>query len=124
MPERYTLRLRGVRFRANLGVSRSERCLPQEVVVDVDLLLPTDALPSRDRRQDVVDYDRVAGVVVEEGRAKRYRLIETYAQRLVERLLDETPAMRVAVAITKSRVPTAHSVDGAVVELVANRAVP
>jgi dihydroneopterin aldolase len=62
----------------------------------------------------VVDYDRIASLVVEEGRAKPYRLIETYAQRLVERLMAETPALQVKIAVTKSRVPTAHSVDAAV----------
>jgi dihydroneopterin aldolase len=117
----YTLRLQGVRFRAHMGASHSERSLPQEIVVDVELALPAPALPSRDRRQDAVDYDAVAEIVVQEAHAERYRLLETYAKRLVERLLSETPAASVRVAVAKVRVPTRHDVERAVVELVAHR---
>jgi dihydroneopterin aldolase len=117
----YTLRLHGIRFRTNLGASHSERSIPQEIVVDVELTLPVSALPGRDQRRDAVDYDKVANVVVEEGRSERYRLLETYAQRLVARLLAETPALTVRIAATKLRVPTSQSVDRAVVELVASR---
>lgn len=118
----YTLRLEGVRFRANMGVSQSERAIPQEIVVDVELVLPVKSLPPRDRRQFVVDYDAVAGLVIAEGRAEQYRLLETYAQRLIHRLLAETPALHARVKTTKLRMPTAHNVDRAVVEVTAKRA--
>jgi dihydroneopterin aldolase len=117
----YTLRLQSIRFRANLGASHSERAIPQEIVVDVDLSLPVTALPRRDHKREVVDYSTIANLVVETGLAEPYRLLETYARVLVDRLLAETPAMRVRVAATKLRVPTSHSVDRAVVELVASR---
>jgi dihydroneopterin aldolase len=117
----YTLRLHAIRFRANLGASHSERAIPQEIVVDVDLSLPVAALPRRDHRREVVDYNTIANLVVEAGLAEPYRLLETYARVLVDRLLAETPAVRVRVAATKLRVPTSHSVDRAVVELVASR---
>jgi dihydroneopterin aldolase len=117
----YTLRLHAIRFRANLGASHSERAIPQEIVVDVDLTLPVGALPRRDHKREVVDYSTVANLVVETGLAEPYRLLETYARVLVDRLLAETPAVRVRVAATKLRVPTSHSVDRAIVELVASR---
>ncbi len=121
MVTEYTLRLQSIRFRTNMGASRSERSIPQEIVVDVELTLPVAALPKRDLRRDAVDYGVIADLVVEEGLAESYHLLETYAQRLVNRLLAETPALRVRVGATKLRVPTSHSVDRAVVELVAER---
>ena len=121
MISEYTLRLHGIRFRANLGASHSERSIPQEIVVDVELSLPVGILPKRDQRREAVDYEKVANLVVEEGLAERYRLLETYAARLAERLLAETPATRVRVGATKLRVPTSQSVDRAVIELVATR---
>ena len=121
MLESYTLRVDGIRFRTNLGASQSERALPQEIVVDVELTLPIAALPKRDRGRDAVDYDAVAGVVIEQGRAEQDRVGETGVQRLIERLLETTPALRIRVAATKLRMPTAHHVDRAVVEIVASR---
>jgi 7,8-dihydroneopterin aldolase/epimerase/oxygenase len=119
--EEYSLRLQSIRFRTNMGASKSERSIPQEIIVDVELTLPVSALPKRDLRRDAVDYGVIADLVVEEGLAEPYHLLETYAQRLVTRLLETTPAIRVRVGATKLRVPTSHSVDRAVVELVATR---
>lgn len=121
MIREYTLRLEGVRFRANIGASAAERSIPQDLVLDVDLELPVVALPKRDAKRDVVDYDAVVRLVVEVGLAETYRLLEVYAQRLLERLLIETPALRVRVAVTKLRVPSTYSTDKAIVELVGSR---
>jgi dihydroneopterin aldolase len=122
--DEYSLRLRGIRFHAHLGVSRTERATQQEVIVDVDLTLPVSALPEHDEKRDVVNYDAVARTVVDEGLARPHRLLETYVGRVVERLFEETPATKVRVAATKRRVPTKYPVDAAIVELVANRRVP
>src|ERR1700733_12326503 len=122
--DEYTLRLRGIRLLAHLGASRSERGAPQEVVVDVDLILPVRSLPARDRIQDVVDYAVVARIVVEEGTERPHRLLETYVARGVRRLLVDTPAIKVRVAATKRHVPTKQPVDAAIVELVGSRRIP
>jgi dihydroneopterin aldolase len=121
MIREYTLRLHAVRFRANIGASAAERSIPQDLVVDVDLELPVSALPKRDTKREVVDYDAVVRLVVEVGLEEPYRLLEVYAARLLDRLLAATPAMRVRVAATKLRVPSTYSVDQAVVELVGSR---
>lgn len=116
--ESYTLRLRGIRFHAHIGASREEREVLQELLVDVDVELPLAQLPELDQVESVLSYDLLANLVVEEGLLQPYRLLETYAARVVARLLRESPAERVRVAVTKSRVPTRHPVDAAVVELV------
>ena len=103
------------------SIPSSERAIPQEIVVDVELTLPVSALPEHDNKRDVVDYNAVSNLVVEEGLAKPWRLLETYAARLVEQLLEKTPALRVKISATKLRVPTTHSVDKAIVELVGTR---
>jgi len=117
----YTIELRGVRFRARLGASRSERDIPQDVSVDVDLTLPYDNMPASDHVRDVFDYDRVARLVVEEGVARQHRLLETYTRLVLERLIEETPATHVRVAVSKLRVPTTYSVDTVTVVLSADR---
>ncbi len=117
----YRIALRGVRFRARMGASRSERDIPQDLTVDVDVTLPWDSMPAGDHVRDVFDYDRVARLVVEEGTARQHRLLETYARRLLDRLLADTPATQLRVAVSKVRVPTTHSVDAVTIELSARR---
>ncbi len=118
---RYRIRMAGIRFRARHGVTRAERGLAQDFTVDVDLDLPVKELPAKDELRDVFDYDRIATVVVEEGTKGSYRLLETLAQRLVARLLEETPALTVGVAVRKFAPPTDASVEHVAIELQATR---
>lgn len=121
-PTDYKIRLEGIRFRAKHGVSDSERDLPQDFLVTVEVFLPGETLPTEDHLRDVFDYDRVASLVVEEGTKQAFRLLEILAQRVIERIFTDTPATRVTVSVTKSRPPTRSSVDSVSVELTSRRA--
>lgn len=117
----YKIRLTGVRFRARHGVTDSERELPQDFLADVEITLPTAALPGTDQLRDVFDYDRFASLIVEVGTSQAFRLLESLGARVIERVLEATPATRVCVSITKLRPPTTSSVDAVSVELVGRR---
>jgi dihydroneopterin aldolase len=118
----YRIRLDGVRFRSKHGASTSERRLPQDFVANVELSLPPTELPAGDDRRDVVDYDRIASAIEDEGTARSYRLLETLARRIVDRLFADSPATSVRIVITKARPPTSTSVEAASVELLVARA--
>ncbi len=115
--ERYQIRLEGIRFRARHGASRAERGLPQDFVVNLNVALPSSALPRADSRARVFDYDKLAALVVDEGTRASYKLLETLAEKLITRVLDETPALAVTVEVKKFGPPTSASVDAVSVEL-------
>lgn len=117
----YKIRLQNIRFRARHGALRAERDLPRDFVVDVSVELPVAALPRTDSLSRVFDYEKIATIVVGEGTQKTYKLIETLAQRLVERILEETPAESVTIEVRKFAPPTSASVDVFAVELSARR---
>ena len=119
--ETYRIRLAGIRFRARHGASRAERDLPQDFVVDLDVVLPVALLPRSDTRARVFDYDKLAALVVEEGTRVSYKLLETLADRLIERVLADTPATAVTVQVKKFGPPTSASVDAVAVELTGRR---
>lgn len=119
--ETYRIRLEGIRFRARHGASKAEQALPQDFVVHLEVELPVSALPQRDLRKSVFDYDRLANLVVEEGTRTTVRLLETLGQRLLERVLGDTEALGATVTIKKFGPPTTASVDSASVELTARR---
>ena len=118
----YRIRLEGIRFRGRHGVSRAERGLPQDFVVTLDVTLPVSALPKSDSRARVFDYDKLSALVVDEGTRTSYKLLETFAERLIRRLLDDTPAVAVTVQVKKFGPPTGASVDAVAVELTGARA--
>jgi dihydroneopterin aldolase len=117
----YRIRLEGIRFRARHGVSRAERDLPQDFVVHLDVGLPVSALPRTDSRARVFDYDKLANLVVDEGTSGSYKLLETLGERLIARILKDTPATSVTVQVKKFGPPTAASVDAVSVELSGER---
>ena len=119
--ETYRIRMSGIRFRARHGASRAERDLPQDFVVDIDVTLPTSVLPRTDTRARVFDYDKLASLVVDEGTAVSYKLLETLAERLISRILADTPAVAVQVQVKKFGPPTSASVDAVAVELTGRR---
>jgi 7,8-dihydroneopterin aldolase/epimerase/oxygenase len=119
--EDYRIRLDGVRFRSKHGASASERRLPQDFVAHVELALSPSVLPRNDDRRDVVDYDRIASVIVDEGTSSSCRLLETLARRIADRIFADFPAQSVRITITKVRPPTSSSVESASVELLVTR---
>ncbi len=119
--ESYRIRLEGIRFRARHGVSRAERDLPQDFVVHLEADLPVSSLPRTDSLARVFDYGKLAALVVDEGTRVSYKLLETLAERLIDRVLSETPAASVRVEVKKFGPPTSVSVDAVSVELVGRR---
>lgn len=119
--EVYRIRLEGIRFRGHHGVSRAERDLPQDFVVHLDVDLPVGLLPRADTRTRVFDYDKLAALVVDEGTRRSYKLLETLAERVLSRVLADTPATAVTVHVKKFGPPTSVSVDAVSVELGAHR---
>lgn len=119
--ETYKIRLESIRFRGRHGASRAERGLPQDFVVTLEVELPTSSLPRADSRARVFDYDKLASLVVDEGTSSSYKLLEVLAQRLIDRVLDDTPAVAVNVQVKKFGPPTAASVDAVSIELGAQR---
>jgi dihydroneopterin aldolase len=117
----YKIHLDGIRFRGRHGVSRAERGLLQDFVADVEIELPVASLPKTDTLSRVFDYGRLADMVVDEGTKTSYRLLETLAQRVVARILDESPAVGAVVKVKKFGPPTATSVDSASIELRARK---
>jgi len=113
----YRIRLDGIRFRARHGLSDAERYLLQDFVVDLEVELPLAQLPDNDERSCVYDYDALATLVVEEGTRASYKLLETLAGRLLDRLLDDTPATAATVRLRKFGPPTTASVDTVAIEL-------
>lgn len=117
----YTIRVDGIRFRAKHGVSRAERDLPQDFVVHLAVELPVGSLPRADTRARVFDYDKLSNLVVEAGTSASYKLLETLAERIIGRVLDDTPAVSVTVQVKKFGPPTSVSVDAVAIELMARK---
>lgn len=114
----YALRLRGIRVQSRMGVSDAERARPQELVVAVDVELGGTHYPASDELERAANYAEIVSAASEAASGLADRLLETYALRLAERLVQRWPAAeRVRVAVTKAIVPVTPHTDAASVEV-------
>ena len=95
--------VRDLAVRAVIGVHAWEREIEQTLVFSVDMIPARGVRPAAatDDLADALDYSAVAGTIAEVVRAGRFRLIETAAERVAERLLAGFPLAGLRLEVRK-----------------------
>ena len=83
--------IRDLTVAAVIGVHGWEREVEQTLHVSVDMAADVARAAATDDLADALDYSAVAGTIAAVLREGRFRLIETAAERVAERLLAEFP---------------------------------
>lgn len=93
----------GLEFRGHHGVFPEEARLGARFLVDVEMTLE---FSGEDALEKTVNYGVVYQLVSEEVSGKRYKLIETLAQRIAKQLLSAHPLLHeVSVRVHKPHAP-------------------
>jgi len=94
--------LRGHVLDVHIGIHDFEQGAAQRMRFDVDLYVPfAQSDPSRDRIEDIVDYDFIRGVVRQRTAAGHINLQETLCDDILTRLLEHTGVMAARVSTRK-----------------------
>jgi len=101
MAELDKLRIRDLRVRCRVGVTPTERRLPQELLVTVTMHADLARACLSDSLGDTVDYSAVKKAILAECESTSFKLIERMAQRIAELALSDGRVKRVDVAIEK-----------------------
>jgi dihydroneopterin aldolase len=103
------LRVSGLAVSARIGVHAWERQVRQRLLIDIELTTDAARAAAADNLEAALDYGAVARCVIAFVAASEYRLIETLAERIAQRLLDDFPVKRLKVMVHKpSAVPGAQ----------------
>ena len=105
-----SIRIKGLRCRAHVGVPLQERRRLQEVRIDLELGLDLKAAGRADRVEKTLDYAAVAQEVKGIVRVRSFRLVEAMAEAIAGRVLEKFRPAFVRVRIRKFSVPGADSV--------------
>lgn len=94
--------IQGLRIDARIGVHAHEKGRVQPLSLDAEIQV-SDAKfhPSKDRLDEVFDYQAVRNTVREVVDSGHIHLLETLADRVIERLLAMPEVQRVRVRISK-----------------------
>ena len=113
--------VRDLSVRAVIGVHPWEREIEQTLVFNVDMEADVRRAAATDALADALDYSAVAETIAAVVREGRFRLIETAAERVAERLLADYGLTWLRLEVRK---PIAAGSYTAVVTLERTRKVP
>ena len=84
---------------AAIGVTPEERTIKQRLSIDIEVLTDSARAARSDSLKDALDYSKVATLVMEVCVSRDFHLIETLAELLAGRILENfgTPQVRVLV---------------------------
>lgn len=110
-----TVRIKGLKVEAIVGVHAWERKLPRPIVVDLELATDVARAARSDALKDAIDYHAVAEAASTFIAQAQPQLIETLAQQLAEKLMQDFGAPWVKVEVHKpGAVPGASDVSVAI----------
>jgi dihydroneopterin aldolase len=96
-----TVSVRGLSVPTVIGVYDWEREVQQTLTFDVDMAVDVARVAAGDDVADAVDYSQVAATVTSVVHDGEFRLIETAAERVAERILAAFPVGWVRVGVAK-----------------------
>jgi len=107
----------GIKFHGFHGLTKLERQVGVRLSVDVRLEMDLEKSGRSDRMSDTIDYALVHKKVIEVGRGKSYKLLETFALKLLDEFLVDFEVVRVTVRVRKETPVLDGIVDAVGVEM-------
>ena len=100
---------------AHVGTTEEERAIPQKLSVDIELIC--DINTCSDDLHDTIDYDDLSKKIVAIGRNESFNLVETFAEKMAQKALEEPRVRSVLIRVKKCHPPLQEIKGGFVVEL-------
>lgn len=99
-----SIRLKGMRFVAKVGVTEAERANPQTIEVDVEIEADLQRAGRSDELKATIDYARVYARIARALEGREARLLEALAERAAQSLAEFKPIL-VTVTVRKRAPP-------------------
>ncbi len=106
---------------AAIGVTTEERTMKQRLLIDVELSTDISQAGESDSLKDAIDYSKVAALALKICGSREFRLIETVAELLANRILSDFPVPQVRVLVRKISPVLEPRVSHVSVEIVRSR---
>jgi 7,8-dihydroneopterin aldolase/epimerase/oxygenase len=106
---------------AAIGVTAEERTIKQRLSIDIEILTDAAHAARTDSLKDAIDYSKIAILVMEVSQRQHFHLIETLAELLAGRILEDFPTPEVRVLVRKISPVVEPRVSHVSIEIVRSR---
>ena len=113
--------IEGIKFHGFHGLTRLERQVGVRLSVDLALEMDLEEAGRGDKIRATLDYRKVHQRVIEIGRGKSHKLLESFALAVLDVLLAEFPADRITIRVRKDTPVLDGIVDTVGVEMTRTR---
>ena len=111
------IRVQNIKIYSNHGCLQEEAKIGSDYRVDIEVEADLSKSAVSDKLADTVDYVHINKIVKEEV-IIRSELLEHVVQRILDRLLDETPLIsKATVALSKLNPPIGGDVEAVTIEM-------
>jgi dihydroneopterin aldolase len=110
-----TIIIRDLAVGYHVGVTEAERATPQKLLLSLEMGIDCGRAAASDDLAQTIDYAAVCQRLLEFGRGRSWKLIETLAVDISDLARDEFRAASVAVEVKKFIIPQAQYVGVRVV---------
>ena len=104
-------------FLCNIGVTKKERKVKQEIIIDVELFLDVRKASQTDNIKYAVNYSNVYDLLKNIAEKNDYKLIETMAENIAKEILKNSPAKKVLIRVKKPMALAKKNVKYTAVEI-------
>lgn len=108
--------IQGLQVAARIGVFKWEQCIEQKLMIDLEMTYSIEPAASTDQLEDALNYAAVSECVVDFAKQHHFRLIETFAQRLVDELIQHFDLGHVKLKLAKPGAIPAATAVGVIIE--------
>ena len=97
--------IKGIKLNARCGVTDSERCQPQPILVDLTFQCLNESAFQSDQITDTVDYAAITQSVRNAGKSQTFELLEALTEHLSQTLFQHFPLTHLKIWARKIRPP-------------------
>jgi 7,8-dihydroneopterin aldolase/epimerase/oxygenase len=103
--------LAGIRLNVRIGVTATERSVPQPCDADVVICGDFEPAAAADDIATAVDYTQALSAVIRTAESGEFNLLEALAYALARAVSSTSPAVRVRVRVRKRPAPLSDRLD-------------
>lgn len=96
-----TITLRDIKLETIIGIHAWEQQLPQKLIVDITFQTDAKNIAATDNIEYAIDYERVIKELFDFAKSHTCKLIETFADQLAYRLLENFPTTQISLTVHK-----------------------